>query len=74
MLAKLAALDLLKTKVLENKVYGIITSVDGVINKMLSRDKLYLFLDFAITGCVLNSFAILVRIPIGIKSSAVWTE
>ena len=41
MLAKLAILDLLKTKVFRNKGYEVITSVYEVISKILSRESNY---------------------------------
>ena len=35
---KLATLGLLKIRIFLNKVYGVIISVHGVTNKILSRD------------------------------------
>ena len=42
MSAKLATLGLLKIKVLWNKGYDILISVDDVANKILSRDAIYI--------------------------------
>ena len=42
MLVKLVTLDLLKTKVIWNKSYDVITSVCDVTNKILSCDSNYI--------------------------------
>ena len=39
---KLATLGLLKIRIFLNKVYGVIISVHGVTNKILSRDWNYI--------------------------------
>ena len=39
MSAKLATLGLLKIKVFQNKIYGVINSVHDVNNKILSRNS-----------------------------------
>ena len=42
MSAGMATLSLLKLTVFSNKVYDVITPVDEVINKILSRDSVYI--------------------------------
>ena len=42
MSARMATLNLLKLTVFSNKGYDVITPVDEVINKILSRDSIYI--------------------------------
>ena len=42
MSARMATLNLLKLTVFSNKCYDVITPVDEVINKILSRDSIYI--------------------------------
>ena len=41
-LAKIATLFLLKTKLFQNKGYGVIISVDGITNEILSCNSNYI--------------------------------